>query len=216
MTKKLVVPMLAALLCACVDLAPVPFQSGNSPAIDRAPFGRLDPGSYDQASLHFKVSAYGMDNARKVSDAAEAFYKNIMMDTNLYSFMPSGLYEIVVYNDQNEYMAKTKQPAWSGGVAYGNSIYSYMGQQLGETIAHEMTHLVFNEFMGRPRQDLLWLNEGLAVYEEGKALSGKNEPADIFGAVRGQIRAQPATMAQMLAFVPLQQKAGQGSDAQVK
>jgi len=197
--------LLTALLCACTALPPVP---GGAPVIgiDRAPFKPLDPGSYDQASLHFMVRTYGADNARRVSAQAEQLYRTIMTDTNLYSFMPSGLYEIVVYGTHDEYVAKTGQPEWTGGVAYGNAIYSYENPRLNETIAHEMTHLVFNEFMAYGRDDVLWLNEGLAVYEQNKAAVGKGEPPDIFPGVRDRLRAQPVALAEMLAFVPLEQK----------
>ena len=208
MKKMTAAVLLAAALGACSDLPEdtAPSRNAAATAIMRAPFAPLDPGSYEQVSLHFLVRAYGADQARRISDQAEAFYQTIMQDTNLYSFMPSGLYEIVVYGSHEEYVAKTKQPAWSGGVAYGNAIYSFNDAQLNQTIAHEMTHLVFNEFMERSRPDLLWLNEGLAVYEQGKAASGKSVPADIFGQFHAQVRAQPIALEEMLSFVPLSEK----------
>ncbi|MFA5141127.1 MAG: hypothetical protein WC728_18020 [Elusimicrobiota bacterium] len=179
------------LLCGCAAL-PETAPSPSSASIDRAPVAPLDPGAYAQASLHFKVETYGADRARRISDRAEALYQTIMVDTNLFSFMPSGLYELVIYADRSEYAAKTGQPEWSGGAAYGNAIYSYDGPQLDLVLAHEMTHLVFHEFMARPRRDLLWVDEGLAVYEESKA------------AGRGMPVGQPIPMTEMLAFVPME------------
>jgi hypothetical protein len=195
-------------LAACVDLpeAAAPPGSGGRGAIVRLPFQPLDAGASEQVSLHFKVTAYGFDNAAQISTQAEGFYTNIMTDTNLFSFMPSGLYEIVVYANHDEYVRKTGQPAWSGGVTYGNAICSYSGPQLLQTVAHEMTHLVFNEFMGRPRRDLLWLNEGLAVYEQGKAASGTRVPADLFFRIHQQMRSQPMSMDDIQNFVPLSEK----------
>jgi hypothetical protein len=205
--KVLFLALCAAVLGACVDMpeGAAPPTSGGG-AIVRSPFQPLDAGSSDQVSLHFKVTAYGFDNAARISSQAEGFYTNIMTDTNLFSFMPSGLYEIVVYADHDEYVRKTGQPAWSGGVTYGNAICSYNGPQLLQTVAHEMTHLVFNEFMGRPRRDLLWLNEGLAVYEQAKAASGTRVPADLFFRIHAQMRSQPMSMDEMLGFVPLSEK----------
>lgn len=195
--------LLAILLFGgCVPL-PETAQSPRAAQTDRAPFKLLDPGAYEQTSLHFSVKAYGSAKAQAISARAEDLYQTLMMDTNLFSFMPAGLYELVVYGTHEEYMAKTGQPEWSGGVAYGNAIYSYEGPQLGQVMAHEMTHLIFGEFMGRPRPDLLWVNEGLATYEQAKAAGGKNGPAELFPEARDRVRNQPASMAQLTSFVPL-------------
>jgi len=83
----------------------------------------------------------------------------------LYSFQPRQLYTVVVYATRDEYRKKTQQPDWSPGIAVGNSIYTYEGLQLPLAVAHEMSHLIFREFMNADRPDLRWLNEGLAVYE---------------------------------------------------
>jgi hypothetical protein len=180
------------LLCGCAAL---PDSALAPDSADRAPVAPLAPGSYEQTSLHFKVKTYGADRARRISDRAEALYQTLMVDTNLYSFMPSGLYELAVYADRAEYAAKTGQPEWSGGAAYGNAIYSFDGPQLDLVLAHEMTHLIVHEFLERPRPDLLWIDEGLAVYEESKA-GGRGIPTG-----------QPLPLAEMLAFVPLEQSA---------
>lgn len=211
MRKRSLLVFLAAL-CACVPLPdPAPGRGRGSGAIDRAPFAPLAPGSYEQISLHFKVRAYGADNARRISSDAEGLYRTIMEDTNLYSFMPSGLYELVIYGSHTEFMTKTRLPEWSGGVSYGNAIYSFEGSGLRQTVAHEMSHLVFNEFMTRPRPDLLWVNEGLAVYEQSKA-----GPGGLFAEVRDRLRSEPLSMAEMLTFVPLSDGASAGSDLKVR
>ena len=207
--RAAVLALVAAGLCACMDLpqSAAPSAAPTSPGIVRSPFQPLDPGAYEQVSLHFKVAAYGADNAHQISSQAEGFYSTIMTDTNLFSFMPSGLYEIVVYASHDEYVRKTGQPEWSGGVTYGNAICSYNGSELPQTIAHEMTHLIFNEYMGRPRRDLLWVNEGLAVYEQAKAASGTRVPAELFGRLRQQMRSQPLALEDIVGFVPLSEKA---------
>ncbi|MFA6029174.1 MAG: hypothetical protein WC969_04895 [Elusimicrobiota bacterium] len=157
-------PLLALGAAACVDLP----QAGGAPAgsISRTSFADLDPGAKTQISLHFEVRAYAVDRAAAVSELAERSYEGIMRDTGLMSFMPRGLYPVVIYGSKEEYLRKTGMPSWSGGAAAGNSIYTFEGPQLPAVLAHEMTHLVFNEYMGRDRTDLRWVNEGLAVYEE--------------------------------------------------
>jgi hypothetical protein len=95
-----------------------------------------------------------------------------MRDTGLYSFMPHDLYPVVVYADHDEFIRKTGMPAWSAGAASGHCIYSFEGPHLAGVLSHEMTHLIFNEFMGRETPELRWVNEGLAVYEEMQASIG--------------------------------------------
>ena len=167
----------------------------------------LDPGAQENSSLHFIVKAYGVDTVRGVSDRAEAGYNSIMTDTGLYSFKPRGLYSITVYGSQDEYRKKTGQPEWSGGVAVGNAIYTYLSPRMETVLAHEMTHLIWFEFMGRRLIDeQRWINEGLAVYEENKA-AGTAGRGDIFSAVRGSLRSQPLPMEQLLRFAPATERA---------
>ena len=200
----------------------VPYPQGGLPAsaqaggadtsIVRAPFGTLDAGASKVDSLHFSVHAYGDSSANQISAAAETDYNNIMQDTNLYSFMPqNGLYQVYIYRDQSEYLKKTGQPGWSGGVAFGNAIYTYMGEQLYETLAHEMTHVIFYEYMRYPGGEMppqqRWVNEGLAVYEEEKAAAGGTGLVDLFPTVRPTMIQQPIPMDQMMNLAPATEKA---------
>ncbi|MBI5244117.1 MAG: hypothetical protein HY922_10650 [Elusimicrobia bacterium] len=161
--------LLALLLCGCVPLEPGSLP--ERPGFSRPSFGDLDPGAKTVTSLHFEVRAYGSDRAQAVSDLAERSYERIMRDTGLYSFMPKGLYLLVVYAGQDEFARKTGMPSWSAGAASGNSIFSFEGRHLPGVLSHEMTHLVFNEYMGRQTPEQRWVNEGLAVYEESRAFS---------------------------------------------
>lgn len=177
-----------------------PDDSGRP--VTNAPFASLDPGAYPLDSLHFSVRAYGGENAKQVSELAEAAYNRIMVDTDLYSFRPKELYRIVVYGTQEEYRRKTAMPEWSAGVSVGNSIYAFEGPGLARTVAHEMTHLVFYEYMGRADPRHRWVNEGLAVYQEIKAEGGGRGGSDIFATVRGALRQQPIPMEQMVNLSP--------------
>ncbi|MFH1724352.1 MAG: hypothetical protein ABII00_07000 [Elusimicrobiota bacterium] len=163
--------LLGACLAACVPLPPEEGAgAAGSTGITRRRFGELDPGAKRLSGLHFEVHAYGSDRAQKISDAAEKFYGRTMNDTGLYSFLPRGLYPVVVYATRDEFLMKTGLPEWSGGVAVGNTIYTYDGPYLSGVLAHEMTHLIFHEYMGRSDPAHRWVNEGLAVYEEQEAM----------------------------------------------
>lgn len=192
----------AALLSACVPIDEVdtgmPPPSQTPIRADGQPFADLDAGAAQLDSLHFTIRAYGQDSARLVGDGAEQSYQRVMLDTNLYSFQPRTLYKIVVYGSQEEYLRKTLQPAWSGGCSVGRSIYTFSGPAMQQTIAHEMTHLIWYEFMGRTDMDSRWVNEGLAVYEQIKA-AGNRDP---FTMQRGTLRVTPLTMDQLIHLVP--------------
>lgn len=194
-------------LSACV---PYPGEDGQvDPAqvqqttnITPGQFADLDAGYSRQQSLHFAVSGYGIEQTQHAADRAEASYNRIMVDTNLYSFKPAGLYKIFIYGSVDEYRRKTGQPPWSGGVSIGNSIYTFAGPAMDMTIAHEMTHLIWFEYMGRADPDTRWVNEGLAVYEEEKAAAEQGYRGDLYADVRGLVRAQPLPMDQMIKLTP--------------
>ncbi|MBI5630199.1 MAG: hypothetical protein HY921_04870 [Elusimicrobia bacterium] len=188
----------AALSCVPYPGEP-PVETGST--IIQGSFAPLDAGAYELASLHFQVKAYGGEAARQVADLSEELYNRIMVDTNLFSFRPRGLYQLVVYADQSEYRRKTGQPDWSGAATVGNAIYAYPGPHLKRTLAHEMTHLIFYEYMGFMNLDHRWVSEGLAVYEENQAAEGSGS-SGIFSDLRGRLRQQPFPMEQFIHLVP--------------
>ena len=173
-TPLLLLPCLL-LLTACVDVSVEEVsQAAASAAPARRPLTLQQAGIatglvYTQ-TLHFTVYAPSMAQAESYGKVAEHNYENIMTTTGLYSFLPQNTYEIAVYASHDEYISKTSQPSWSGGVTLNNAIALYDSADATRVMAHEMTHLVFNEFMARPRTDLRWVNEGLAVYNETLAL----------------------------------------------
>ena len=205
--------VLALLLSAFVAGGCVPYtgelpddRTRPIPLIDGV-FPGLDPGAQESQSLHFLVKAYGLDTVRTVADTLEQHYNRVMTDTGLYSFRPRGLYTVVVYGTQDEYRKKTGQPEWSGGVAVGNAIYTFLSPRLDGVLSHEMTHLIWYEYMGgRLNQDHRWVNEGLAVFQENKAMGSRGQ-GDMFAAVRGSLRTQPVPMDQMIRLVPATERA---------
>jgi len=210
MTNRTLINIAAAglLLTAagCVDVENVQSDSLARSAT-RLSGTELGAGHFEITSLHFVVSAYGRENAQEYSDLAENNYQEIMEETGLYSFVPAQPYEIVIYADRNEYLQKSGQPQWSGGMTMGNAVLLYENDQLPPVMAHEMTHLVFNEFMGRPTPNLRWLNEGLAVHMELAALGG-TAAAAYRSDSRTQLKTGRVPFSQMFAFVPRDEEAG--------
>lgn len=170
-TRNLVVAALAAgLLGGCVAVSEEMAASSETMLAARPDFEPLDPGAYRHETLHFEVQGYGREPVSAASKAAEDLYRTVMEDTGLYSFRPKNLYQILIYGSREEYLAKTKMPEWSAGVTIDNALCTFEHPGWERTLAHEMTHLIFNEFVGRRAHDFVWLNEGLAMYEEHKAL----------------------------------------------
>lgn len=171
-------------ISGCAYLDQVPGEESAAPASDLALSGFKK-----QESLHFIVYAYDSATAAKAADIAEDVYKKIMFDANLMSFKPRDNYRITIYRDQEEYTAKTGYPRWSGGgtvtvpvgqilpterdVRARSSIVAFETYLTRSLLAHEISHLVFNEFMSYATTEeaaqTVWLNEGLATYEEFEA-----------------------------------------------
>jgi len=201
MTKLPALLLFLLPCCACVDV-----PTGAAPAAETAlpvesPYKALDPGFKTVETAHFSVQAYGSEPSARYASACETNYTRIMQDLGLYSFVPARPYNVVIYKDAAEFHAKTGQPDWSGGAAYGNALLLYEGDGLQATMAHEMTHLVFNEFMGLSQAaSLRWLNEGVAVYEEGR--SSRESYAYYSGAVKSLVAVNPIPFSQMVNLAP--------------
>jgi hypothetical protein len=170
----LLLPCLLLAATACVDIPADELKSAGVNAPARRPLtlqqAGISTGLVYTQTLHFTIYAADMNKAEAYGKIAEHNYETIMQNTGLYSFLQENTYEIAIYANHADYISKTSQPEWSGGVTINNAIALYDSPDAARIMAHEMTHLVFNEFMVRPRQDLRWLNEGLAVYDETAAL----------------------------------------------
>jgi len=190
----------AVILGGCVTLPPEYLPVAHNPAEaatrDIAPPG---PGAAVHSSLLFVVRAYGEERAAVLAAMADEDYQRVMAHTGLFSFRPGGLYPVAVYKDVDEYLEKTGAPRWSGGVAIGNAIYTFEGPSLTNTLAHETTHLIFQEYMGGPGR-LGWFNEGLAVYEELQVSSPEKKRE--IEAWLAESHASPMPFSEMVSYVP--------------
>ncbi len=189
------------LLCSCVDV-----PRGDAPALQPSlpvspPFQGLDPGYKTEETAHFVVQAYSSSSAALHAALCEENYRRIMQDLGLYSFVPARPYNVTIYRDAAEFRSKTGQPEWAAGAAYGNALLLFESGETGPIMAHEMTHLVFNEFMGLSRgADLRWLNEGAAVYEESR--SDPASAARYAARVVNYVAPNPIPFSQMFNLAP--------------
>ena len=119
--------------------------------------------------LYFKTISNSPVSAQ-VGQIADHLYQKILADAKLTQVMQrAGQTQLYLYQSRAEYLEKSKMPAWSDGVFTPRGIIIYLHPKVPETLAHEITHLIFWEFFGEARAELLWLNEGLAMHEEAQA-----------------------------------------------
>ncbi|PIU19828.1 MAG: hypothetical protein COT18_05455 [Elusimicrobia bacterium CG08_land_8_20_14_0_20_59_10] len=199
-------PFLAAAvflcLAGCVPLPEGALQNSTQGRALESPFKELDPGYKTEETAHFLVKAYTPSAVSYHAALCEENYRRIMQDLGIYSFVPARPYNVVIYRDSAEYRSKTGQPEWSGGAAYGNVLLLYEGPGLRSTMAHEMTHLIFNEFMGLAQAGQhRWLNEGVAVYEERR--SSAQTEAFYSRRVNEAVAPNPIPFSQMVNLAPL-------------
>lgn len=111
--------------------------------------------------------------AKEVGRNAETYYNRIASDLGYSRFnfwQWDNRVKIYIYPDEASYLAKTGQPAWSKGVASytDKSISSFdWSEDFMETLLpHEIAHLIFRDFVGFKGEVPLWLDEGVAQWQE--------------------------------------------------
>lgn len=128
-------------------------------------------------SEHFLV--FFLDDkvfAKEVSQKAEEYYKTIASELGYQRY--SGFWtwdnrvKIYIYPDKTAFAAATGQKEWSEGMAdyFNKKIVSYVWNEgfLEALLPHEITHLIFRDFVGMEGAIPLWLDEGVAQWMEPK------------------------------------------------
>lgn len=114
--------------------------------------------------------------ARGVLDKAEEYYKTIADDLGYARYSNFWAWEnrvkIYVYPNREAYLSYAKAndyPAWSAGIANykEKKIISYAQSRkfLDEVLPHEITHLIFRDYVGEQNIPI-WIDEGVAQWEE--------------------------------------------------
>ncbi|MFQ5680479.1 MAG: peptidase MA family metallohydrolase [Candidatus Omnitrophota bacterium] len=129
----------------------------------------------EKRSEHFIVYYKDVprDFIKEVVGEAERYYVKITRNLGFtrYKFwLWDNRAKFYIYNDKEDYVSSTHQPAWSGGVVhYQNKIIRAYPQSAGffdSLMPHELGHIVFREFIGDRARVPLWLEEGVASYQE--------------------------------------------------
>jgi len=126
-------------------------------------------------SEHFIIYFVGNKKfAKDVSRKSETYYRNIASELGYQRH--SGFWtwdhrvKIYIYPDRNSFLNATGQPKWSEGVANYTkkeiSSYAWSEDFLDALLPHEMTHLIFRDYVGFKGEVPLWLDEGVAQWME--------------------------------------------------
>jgi len=135
-------------------------------------------------SKYFVVRGHNAEVCREVSEIANNYLVNIVSNfLPQYAEFPHKIL-IKIFQDHKSYV-DAGNPEWSGGIydhtpilalGPGRNIISFyegmLERQLKDTLPHEITHCVLNEYFGG-RRIPLWLNEGLAQSVESFASQNK-------------------------------------------
>lgn len=86
---------------------------------------------------------------------------------------------IYLFDNQEDYMRETGDPAWAAGQAQINSkrIRTFVTAKgfLENVLPHEMAHIIFREMVGFNNPGIpLWLDEGVAGFHEKKSSFAKS------------------------------------------
>ncbi len=120
--------------------------------------------------------------AREVLREAEAYYHSIAGRLGYDRFDKFWTWDnrvkIYLFADREDFLTGTRAPGWSGGFANHKlkilAGYPEAENFLARVLPHEITHLMFRDFVGTRRGIPLWLDEGVALAME----SGRREEFD--------------------------------------
>ena len=111
--------------------------------------------------------------AKEVRRYAETYYTRIANDlgyTRFNYWQWDNRVKIYIYPSEKDYHDATGQPAWSKGSAsyQTKSISTFAwNKEFNETLLpHEIAHLIFRDFVGFEGEIPLWLDEGVAQWQE--------------------------------------------------
>lgn len=130
-------------------------------------------GSQHYQTIHFDIYCVDKTLADEISSQVER-YCEISADLGLVeaNFWKKKRVLIYIYETQQEFRKATGVSDLCSGYADLNRriIYSYddIDHLTEAVIPHELTHLIFADFMEQSQNYPKWLTEGLATYEEAK------------------------------------------------
>ncbi|MDD5594761.1 MAG: peptidase MA family metallohydrolase [Candidatus Omnitrophica bacterium] len=110
----------------------------------------------------------------ELTNKAEEYYNSIVTELGFTRFDDFWTWDkrckIYLYPSAKEYQHATGRPSWSGGsaniVERRIDTFLYEKDFMQTVLPHEMGHLIFREFVGYRTSLPLWLDEGIASFQE--------------------------------------------------
>ncbi|MFH1678737.1 MAG: peptidase MA family metallohydrolase [Candidatus Omnitrophota bacterium] len=135
-----------------------------------------------EKSQHF-IIYYQDDGAgfvKELINQAENYYNSIVDELGFRRFdfwSWDRRAKIYLYKSSSEYHRDTRRMGWSGAMVSvkQRTIKTYIGQGnfFDSMLPHEMTHIIFREFVGDRNHLPLWLDEGIASSQEKANLANR-------------------------------------------
>lgn len=122
--------------------------------------------------MHFIIYHQNYLYASSLVFKAELAYKKILHDLGVvnFSFWDRFKCVLLLFPTKEIYLSSVSAPPWSGALAhYSRFFFATFEKAPGleeKSLPHELSHLALQMFMGSEVRIPLWLNEGLAVYEQ--------------------------------------------------
>ncbi len=112
--------------------------------------------------------------AKDVAHKAEGYYRKVADDIGYGRYSEFWQWDkrvkIFIHPTKEAFQKTTGQPAWSDGMAsyFNKEIHTIEGTPdfLDSVLPHEITHLIFRDFVGMSPYVPLWMDEGVAQWEE--------------------------------------------------
>jgi hypothetical protein len=139
-------------------------------------------------STHFMIYYKNApaEQVNELESRAERYYDSIAEEFgfNRFNFWTwDNRAKIYLYDNQEDYRQSTQSYGWSGGQVIINQklIQGFAGSQqfLDDMLPHELAHIIFMEMVGANNPAVpLWLQEGVATYQQQNIGSVKADLAD--------------------------------------
>ncbi|MBF0532270.1 MAG: hypothetical protein HQL23_04140 [Candidatus Omnitrophica bacterium] len=117
-----------------------------------------------------------------VADTAENCYREIAHNlgfSRYNSWSWENRAKIYIYDSQEDYVNSSRQAGWSAGEASTREkvirTFPSAAGFFDSVLPHEMGHIIFREFIGARADVPLWLEEGVAMYQEKAKRWGADE-----------------------------------------
>lgn len=110
---------------------------------------------------------------QSLQESAESYYREIIKNLGFarYSdWQTDRPIRIYIYDDQDDYASGAHQAGWSHGAAMAQAkiirTFPAVHGFFDSILPHEMGHIIFREFIGYKTQLPVWVDEGVAMYQE--------------------------------------------------